>query len=70
MTLLTFFFYILKSELRCEVSTMYYLKKIIEDLRKRDDVIFMTSSQIGDWFVKEDGTNGENLKPFLEQPPD
>ena len=48
----------------------YYLKKIIEDLKKRDDVIFMTSSQIGDWFVKEDGTNGENLKPFLEQPPD
>ena len=51
-------------------QNFYYLKKIIEDLRKRDDVIFMTSSQIGDWFVKEDGTNGENLKPFLEQPPD
>ena len=51
-------------------QNFYYLKKIIEDLRKRDDVIFMTSSQIGDWFIKEDGTNGENLKPFLEQPPD
>ena len=51
-------------------QNFYYLKKIIEDLRKRNDVIFMTSSQIGDWFVKEDGTNGENLKPFLEQPPD
>ena len=51
-------------------QNFYYLKKIIEDLRKRDDVIFMTSSQIGDWFVKEDGTNGENIKPFLEQPPD
>ncbi len=51
-------------------QNFYYLKKIIEDLKKRDDVIFMTSSQIGDWFVKEDGTNGENLKPFLEQPPD
>ena len=51
-------------------QNFYYLKKIIEDLRKRDDVIFMTSSQIGDWFVKEDGTNGEHLKPFLEQPPD
>ena len=51
-------------------QNFYYLKKIIEDLRKRDDVIFMTSSQIGDWFVKEDGTNRENLKPFLEQPPD
>ena len=51
-------------------QNFYYLKKIIEDLRKRNDVIFMTSSQIGDWFVKEDGTNGENLKPFLKQPPD
>ena len=51
-------------------QNFYYLKKIIEDLRKRDDVIFMTSSQIGDWFVKEDGTNGENIKPFLERPPD
>ena len=51
-------------------QNFYYLKKIIEDLKKRDDVIFMTSSQIGDWFVKEDGTNGEIIKPFLEQPPD
>ena len=51
-------------------QNFYYLKKIIKDLKKRDDVIFMTSSQIGDWFVKEDGTNGENLKPFLELPPD
>ena len=51
-------------------QNFYYLKKIIEDLRKRDDVIFMTSSQIGDWFVKEDGTNGDYLEPFLEQPPD
>ena len=51
-------------------QNFYYLKKIIKDLKKSDDVIFMTSSQIGDWFVKEDGTNGENLKPFLEQPPD
>ena len=51
-------------------QNFYYLKKIIEDLKKRDDVIFMTSSQIGDWFVKVDCTNGENLKLFIEQPPD
>ena len=50
-------------------QNFYYLKKIIEDLKKRDDVIFMTSSQIGDWFIKEDGTNGDHLKPYLEQPP-
>ena len=43
---------------------------LIEELKKRDDVIFMTSSEIGDWYVKEDGTNGKNLIPFLEQPPE
>ena len=25
----------------------------------------MTSSQIGDWFIKEEGTNGEALIPYL-----
>ena len=51
-------------------QNFYYLKKIIEDLMRRNDVIFMTSSQIGDWFIKEDGSNGEAIKPFLESPPD
>ena len=50
-------------------QNFYYLKKIIKDLKKRDDVVFMTSSQIGDWFVEEEGTNGTHLKPFLKQPP-
>ena len=36
----------------------------------RNDVIFMTSSQIGDWFIKEDGSYGEGLEPFLESPPE
>ena len=56
-------------ELATKGSTLWNCKKIIEDLKRRDDVIFMTSSQIGDWFIKEDGTNGDHLKPFLEQPP-
>ena len=50
-------------------QNFYYLKKIIEDLMSRNDVVFMTSSQIGDWFIKEDGSYGEGLKPFLESPP-
>ena len=29
----------------------------------------MTSSQIGDWFINEDGTNGSDLLPFLDSPP-
>ena len=52
-----------------EDENFYYLKKIIEDLMSRNDVVFMTSSQIGDWFIKEDGSYGEGLKPFLESPP-
>jgi len=50
-------------------QNFYYLKKIIKDIKKRNDVIFMTSSQIGDWFIKEDGSNGSDLLPFLESPP-
>ena len=50
-------------------QNFYYLKKIIEDLMSRNDVVFMTSSQIGNWFIKEDGSHGEGLKPFLESPP-
>ena len=50
-------------------QNFYYFKEIIKDLRKRNDIVFMTSSQIGDWFIKEDGTNGEALMPFLKSPP-
>ena len=46
-----------------------YFKKTIQELKKRDDVTFMTSSQIGDWFIKEEGTNGEALIPYLTSPP-
>ena len=50
-------------------QNFYYFKKTIQELRKRDDVTFMTSSQIGDWFIKEEGTNGEALIPYLNSPP-
>ena len=42
---------------------------MIRDLKMREDVIFMTSSQIGDWFIKEDGTKGSAIIPFLDKPP-
>jgi hypothetical protein len=51
-------------------SNFYYLKKMIQDLKKREDVIFMTSSQIGDWYIKEEGTNGKELTPYLDKPPE
>ena len=43
---------------------------MIQDLKKREDVIFMTSSQIGDWYIKEEGSNGKELTPYLEKPPE
>ena len=46
-----------------------FFKKTIQELKKRDDVTFMTSSQIGDWFIKEEGTYGEALIPYLTSPP-
>ena len=50
-------------------QNFHYFKKTIQELKKRDDVTFMTSSQIGDWFIKEEGTNGEALIPYLNSPP-
>ena len=50
-------------------QNFYYFKKTIQELKKREDVTFMTSSQIGDWFIKEEGTNGEALIPYLKSPP-
>ena len=50
-------------------QNFHYFKKTIQKLKKRDDVTFMTSSQIGDWFIKEEGTNGEALIPYLTSPP-
>jgi hypothetical protein len=32
-----------------------YLERMIDDLLGRDDTIFMTGSQIADWFIAADG---------------
>ncbi|MBU2532729.1 MAG: polysaccharide deacetylase family protein [Alphaproteobacteria bacterium] len=39
----------------------YYFEQAIDILLAREDVIFMTSSEIGDWFVKADGTGGAEV---------
>ena len=31
-----------------------YLEKLIDELLARDDTIFMTGSQIADWFIAAD----------------
>lgn len=39
----------------------HHFERCLDLLMAREDVIFMTSSQIGDWFVKADGTGGRDL---------
>lgn len=40
-----------------------YLERSLDLLCARDDVVFMTSSEIGDWFIAADGTGGAELPP-------
>jgi allantoinase len=37
---------------------MGYFEKLIDALLKRNDTVFVTGSQIADWFVEADGTGG------------
>ncbi|MCR9176970.1 MAG: polysaccharide deacetylase family protein [Alphaproteobacteria bacterium] len=39
----------------------YQFERCLDLLLARDDVVFMTSSEIGDWFVAADGTGGSGL---------
>ncbi|MFK7751833.1 MAG: polysaccharide deacetylase family protein [Sedimentitalea sp.] len=47
----------------------YYFEKALDMLMARDDTVFVTSSTLGDWFIKADGTNGAELAPFNAGPP-
>jgi allantoinase len=40
---------------------MGYFEKLIDALLKRNDTVFVTGSQIADWFVEADGTGGASL---------
>jgi peptidoglycan/xylan/chitin deacetylase (PgdA/CDA1 family) len=39
----------------------YYFEKALDTLMARSDVTFVTSSEIGDWFMEADGTMGADL---------
>ena len=39
----------------------YWFEKALDQLQARADTVFMTSSQIADWFVAADGTGGREL---------
>lgn len=48
----------------------YHFEKALDILVAHDDVTFMTSSEIGDWFIAADGTDGAEVAPFNEGPPE
>ena len=39
----------------------YWFEKALDQLQARSDTVFMTSSQIADWFVAADGTGGREM---------
>lgn len=47
----------------------YYFEKALDILMARQDTVFMTSSQIGDWFVEADGTGGAEVAPYTDRLP-
>lgn len=47
----------------------HYFEKALDLLMARQDTIFVTSSTLGDWFIKADGTNGAEVAPYDAGPP-
>ena len=47
----------------------YYLEKALDRLTSRSDTIFVTSTEMGEWFIEADGTNGAELAAFNAGPP-
>ncbi|MBX2883371.1 MAG: polysaccharide deacetylase family protein [Granulosicoccus sp.] len=47
----------------------YYFEKALDILASRSDTVFVTSSEMGDWFIEADGTHGAELLPFNDGPP-
>ena len=39
----------------------HYLGRVLDLLMDRDDTVFVTGSEIADWFVAADGTNGAEV---------
>ena len=49
---------------------VYYFEKALDLLASRPDTVFVTSSEIGDWFIKADGTDGAEVAAHNNGPPD
>ncbi len=40
---------------------VHYLARVLDLLQARDDTVFVTGSEIADWFVAADGTDGRDV---------
>jgi hypothetical protein len=47
----------------------YFFEKALDLLVDRSDTIFVTSSQIGDWFIEADGTGGAEVAAYTDAAP-
>ena len=47
----------------------YYFEKAIDFLMEHPQTVFMTSRQIGDWFIEADGTGGAEVAEYTDRPP-
>lgn len=47
----------------------YYFEKALDLLVNRSDTVFVTSSQMGDWFIEADASYGAELEAFNDGPP-
>ncbi len=47
----------------------YFFEKALDLLVDRADTVFVTSSQIGDWFIEADGTGGTEVAAYTDAAP-
>jgi peptidoglycan/xylan/chitin deacetylase (PgdA/CDA1 family) len=47
----------------------HFFEKALDLLVDRSDTVFVTSSQIGDWFIEADGTGGAEVAAYTDAPP-
>ena len=48
----------------------YYLEKALDLLAQRHDTVFVTSSEIADWFLAADKTGRQELEAAIRAKPD
>lgn len=47
----------------------YFFEKALDLLVNRSDTVFVTSTEMGEWFIEADGTNGAAVAEYNDGPP-